>query len=162
MKQKKLLVTAHLIFSAIMLGGMVIFLVLSITAATTNDPRLFESCFAIMRVLAQTSVRASTIGTVVTGVLLSVWTHWGLLRYYWIIAKELLTLVAIGIGIVGIGIWSVKTADLSAAQGMDVLHDAVFRSNRNMLVGGIVCQIVSLAAIFVLSVYKPWGKRARA
>ncbi|MEF3308077.1 hypothetical protein PV433_04085 [Paenibacillus sp. GYB004] len=112
-----------------------------------------------MLVLAQSSVRASTIGTVVSGVLLSVLTHWGLLRYYWIIAKELLTVVAIGIGMVGIYVWSLQAADISGAEGMNALHDPAFLANRLYLIAGIVCQIVSLAGMFVLSVYKPWGKR---
>ncbi|MEF3307075.1 hypothetical protein [Paenibacillus sp. GYB003] len=159
--QKKLLLAVHLLFASIMLGSMVIFLVMNITAAGTRNPELFQACYAVMLVLARSSVRASTIGTVVTGVLLSVLTHWGLLRYYWIIAKELLTVAAIGIGMVGIYVWTLKAADLSGRLGMDALHDPAFLANRVYLFAGVVFQIVSLAGMFLLSVYKPWGKRAR-
>lgn len=157
--QKKALLTVHLLFASIMLGVMVTFLVLSIAAATTSNPAVFEACYAVMLVLAGSSVRASTIGTVVTGVLLSVLTHWGLLKYYWIIAKELLTVAAIGIGFVGIYVWSLKAADLSGGVGLNALHNPEFLANRLYLVAGIVCQLVSLVALFALSVYKPWGKR---
>lgn len=157
--QKKALLTVHILFASIMLGVMVTFLVLSIAAATTDDPEVFQACYAVMLVLAGSSVRASTIGTVVTGVLLSVLTHWGLLKYYWIIAKELLTVISIGIGMIGIYVWSLKAADLAGEAGWNALHNPEFLANRLYLVTGIICQLVSLAAMFGLSVYKPWGKR---
>ena len=160
--QKKLLLTVHILFSSIMLGGMVVFLILSITAAGTRDPDVFRACYTVMHVLAGTSVRASTIGTVITGVLLSVLTLWGLLKYYWIIAKELLTVVSIGLGFVGMYVWSLKAADLSASAEWDALNDPDFLTNRLYLFTGIAFQLVSLVAMFMLSIFKPWGKRNSA
>ncbi|WP_240511893.1 hypothetical protein [Paludifilum halophilum] len=75
MKQKRGLLLLHLIFSSILLGTMVGFLLLSITAANTGEEGVLKACYTAMHVLAKTTVRASTIGTVVTGVLLSVWTR---------------------------------------------------------------------------------------
>ncbi|MFD2368739.1 hypothetical protein ACFSO0_01805 [Brevibacillus sp. GCM10020057] len=145
MAQKKGLLLLHLLFSCIMLGGAAIFLVLSIVAATTDDPAVFHACQTVLHVLSKTSVRASTIGTLVTGILLSAWTHWGFLRYYWIIAKEALSVVTVLLGPIGMYIWTA-----GAAQG----------GNNTLLWGGIVLQLLSLVAIFWLSVFKPWGKRA--
>lgn len=143
MLQKKWLLLVHLIFSSIMLGGAVIFLVLSIVAASTADESVYSACYTVMHVLSQTSVRASTIGTIVTGVLLSVGTHWGLFRYYWVIAKEVLTLVAIVVGPIGMYMWTLP----ARADDLGVMWT------------GIILQVISLAAIFCLSVLKPWGKR---
>ena len=143
MNQKKWLLLAHLIFSSIMLGGAVIFLVLSIVAATSTDASVISACYQAMHALSKTSVRASTIGTIVTGVLLSVWTHWGLFRYYWVIAKEVLTLVAIVVGPIGMYMWTLP----AGAEDLGALWI------------GIILQVISLAAIFGLSVLKPWGKR---
>ncbi|MGG1659131.1 hypothetical protein [Brevibacillus sp. NRS-1366] len=147
MLQKKWLLLVHLLFSSIMLGGAVIFLVLSIVAANTTDASVFSACYTAMHVLSKTSVRASTIGTIVTGVLLSVWTHWGLFRYYWIIAKEWLTLVAIVLGPIGMFMWTLPARTLPPGEGLGAMWT------------GIILQIISLAAIFCLSVLKPWGKR---
>lgn len=144
MTQKKWLLLLHLIFSAIILGGAVIFLVLSIVAAATSDPLVFQACYTVMHALSKTSVRASTIGTLVTGILLSALTHWGFLRYHWIIAKEGQSIVTIALGPIGMYVW---TAGALAGQ------------NHGMLWGGIILQILSLAAIYLLSVFKPWGKR---
>jgi uncharacterized membrane protein len=158
--QRNLLLTVHIIFSGIMLGCMVVFLILNIAAAATTDPDVFRACYRVMLLLAGSSVRASTIGTVITGVLLSVLTHWGLVRYYWIIAKELLTLCAIALNFVGMYAWSLKAAQLSASAGLDALQNPEFLANRLYLFVGVAFQIIALVAMFLLSVYKPWGKRA--
>ncbi|RAV09410.1 hypothetical protein [Paenibacillus contaminans] len=160
--QKKWLLSAHILFSAIMFGVMIAFLILSITAAATKDESILEACYTGMLILAKTSVRASTIGTVATGIALSLMTHWGLLKYYWIIAKEALTLVSIGLGVVGIYIWTSRAADFVAAEGIGAMQSADFLSNRFYLTAGIVLQIVSLGAMFVFSVFKPWGQRKPA
>lgn len=144
--QKKWLLLLHVIFSAIMLGGAVIFLVLSIVATTSQDSALTQSCYTVMQALSKTSVRASTIGTLVTGLLLSAWTHWGFLRYHWVIAKEVLSVLAILLGPVGMYVWTFG----AAASGQ----------SSALLWCGIILQILSLAAIFFLSVFKPGGKRA--
>lgn len=158
--QRNLLLTIHIMFSGIMLGNMAIFLVLNITAAATGDPDLFRACWRIMNVLADSSVRASTIGAVVTGVLLSVLTHWGLVRYYWIIAKELLTIGAIAVNFIGMHGWTLKALRLTESAGLGAWQHPDFADIRLTLFIGIGFQIAALAAMFLLSVYKPWGKRA--
>ncbi|WP_408107305.1 hypothetical protein [Brevibacillus sp. B_LB10_24] len=159
MKQRRFLLFLHLFFSSIMLGGAVLFVVMSIRAAVTDDEQVLKACYTVMHILATTSVRASTIGATVTGILLSVLTHWGLFRFYWIIAKEVLTLVTIGIGIVGMYFWTLGAFSVTAAEGMAALHSPVFIANIQQLYAGIALQVASLVAIFLLSVFKPWGQR---
>lgn len=156
---KRWLLIPHLLFAAIMFGVTVSFLILSIVAANTDDPEVLKACFTSMHLLSQTSVRASTIGTVVTGILLSVLTNWGLFRFYWIIAKEMLTIISIGLGVVGMYFWTLKSVTILSAEGANALQNPVFIVNSQQLFAGIVLQIISLAAIFIISVFKPWGKR---
>jgi uncharacterized membrane protein len=158
--QRHLLLTIHIMFSGIMLGCMAVFLILNLAAAATSDPDVFRACYRVMHILADSSVRASTIGAVASGVLLSVLTHWGLVRYYWIIAKELLTLGAIAVNFAGMHIWSLKAAQMTETAGLDALQNPEFTANRLYLFAGIAFQIISLVAMFLLSVSKPWGKRA--
>ena len=161
MTQRKWLLSLHLLFSAIMLGTAVAFLILSIAAASTADEGILKACYRGMLILSRTSVRASTIGTIVTGILLSVWTQWGLFKYYWIIAKEALTVLSVLIGPFGMHLWSLRAVELTQAYGLGALHDPAFAANRSQMMTGIALQIVSLAAMFVLSVFKPWGRRRK-
>ncbi|MBS4219946.1 hypothetical protein KHA96_16665 [Bacillus sp. FJAT-49711] len=149
---KRWLLTIHLIFSAIMLGNMVTFFILSITAACTQSEQLVSSCYQIMHVLSKTSIRASTIGTFVSGILLSIWTKWGLFKSYWIIVKEILTAFLLILNLWGMYAWTLKAFE----ENMNQLDMYVFHID---LWTGIVIQILSLLFIFVISVFKPWGRR---
>ncbi|TDQ39805.1 hypothetical protein [Aureibacillus halotolerans] len=157
---KRWLLTLHLLFAGILLGVSVTFLVLSITAATTNDQSVLLASYTSMHTLATSAVRASTIGTVVTGILLSIWTKWGLFTFYWIIAKEILTLISIGLGIVGMYIWTLDAMSMTTEEGFSAMQNPAFQINQIQLFSGIFLQIVSLVAMFILSVFKPWGQRS--
>ncbi|MBV7506716.1 DUF2269 family protein [Bacillus sp. sid0103] len=157
--QRKWLIILHLLFAAIMFGVSIVFLILSITAANTNDAGVLKACYTIMHVLSKTSVRASTIGTVVTGILLSVWTQWGLFRFYWIIIKEGLTILSILLGPFAMYTLTLKAVTLTSKEGLNALLDPAFTVNKWQLWIGIILQIISLVLMFVISVFKPWGQR---
>jgi uncharacterized membrane protein len=159
MTKKKWILSLHILFAAIMLGTSVTFLILSITVASTSDSGLVLSCYKAMHVLAGTSVRASVIGTIVTGVLLSLGTHWGLVKYYWIIVKEVLTVVAVIVGPIGMYVWTLKGISLLAEVGGESANQGAYVSNMLWLFIGIGLQLLSLIAMYLLSVFKPWGKR---
>jgi hypothetical protein len=156
---RKWLLTFHLLFSAIMLGEAVAFLIMGITAASTSDEGMLKACYTMMHILAKTPVKASTIGALVTGILLSLLTQWGLFKYYWIIAKEALTVLSIVLGPFGMYFWTLKAVTLTSVEGLDALHDSAFIVNNNQLLIGIILQIISIAAMFIISVFKPWGLR---
>ncbi|PTM59670.1 DUF2269 family protein [Desmospora activa] len=160
-KQRKWLLSLHLLFAAILFGVTVAFLILTLTAANTRDPEVLQACYTSMHILAKTSVRASTIGTVVTGILLSVLTRWGLFRFYWIIAKEVLTLFSIGLGVVGMVVWTLQGITMTTATDFHASNPA-FIVNQQQLLVGIILQIIFLIAMFLLSVFKPCGKRKRS
>ncbi|TXK80393.1 hypothetical protein FU659_18425 [Paenibacillus sp. N3.4] len=159
MTQKKWLLFIHLFFSSIMLGGALTFLILSINAGVAKDANQLQMCYAAMHILAKTSVRVSTIGATVSGVLLSLLTHWGMFKYYWIIVKQLLTLLSIYLGIIGMYNWTLKAFEVTSAEGLNALHNSVYMVNDQQLWVGIILQIISVVSMFILSVFKPWGKR---
>ncbi|RED58594.1 hypothetical protein [Cohnella lupini] len=158
-RQRKILLLLHLIFASIMLGGQAVFVILALTASVTDSVSVLQACYTIMHLLADSSVRASTIGTTVTGILLSVLTSWGLFRHHWLIAKEALTLLTIGIGLIGIYRWTLRGVELTGLAGSNDWDTAGFAVNHAWLWTGIALQTASLIAMFVLSVWKPGGQR---
>ncbi|MCC3372372.1 DUF2269 family protein [Cohnella sp. REN36] len=157
--ERKWLLTLHLLFSGLMLGEAFVFLILSLTAANTNDVGVLQACYTSMHVLSKTAVRYSVIFVIITGILLSVRTRWGLFKFYWIIAKEILTLFTVALGPIGMYAWTLQAVKLTSAEGSSVLQDPAFIVNRGELRTGIILQILFLSAILVLSVFKPWGPR---
>ncbi|WP_240338474.1 hypothetical protein [Peribacillus alkalitolerans] len=151
MTQKKWWLTAHILFSAIWLGVTVTFLILSISVLTTDDHGTVKAYYTSMLQLEQTAGRASIIGTVITGMVLSIFTKWGLFKFNWIIFKEILTLICMALGFIFIYFWTLN--------GIQVSGEPAFISNHFQLMAGIVLQIILLVTIFIVSVFKPWGQR---
>ncbi|GLX67194.1 hypothetical protein [Paenibacillus glycanilyticus] len=149
LQQRRILLLLHILFAAIMFGVQVVFIILALTASVTDDPDVLHACYSIMHLLADSSVRASTIGTTVTGIALSMLTSWGLFRYYWVIAKEALTFVAILIGFIGLHEWTLR--GISDHGSLTVHH--------TWLMVGITLQTLSIIIMYMLSVWKPGGKR---
>ncbi|MBB6733381.1 DUF2269 family protein [Cohnella zeiphila] len=154
---RKLLTSVHIAFSGILLGCTVAFIVMDIAALATDDPKLLEACYRIMHLLSHTSLRASAIGAIVSGVLLSVLTPWGLLRFRWIVAKEILSLLTIVPGLFGIYAWSLRGLQRVADEGMGALNAPAFQTNGRMLSIGLLLQLLSILAMYMLSSFKPWG-----
>ncbi|WP_237763079.1 hypothetical protein [Paenibacillus sp. A3] len=119
-------------------------MVLGVVSATTGDSGVLSACYTVMHLLSTSSLRASTIGTVVTGVLLSVLMSWGLFRYYWIIAKEALTLLCILLGAVGMYFWTLRAVTLIPASGMDVWQRPDFVVNNGSCGSASCCKFCLL------------------
>ena len=86
----RLLLTAHIIASVGWLGIVFAKLVLAIAAATAASPEVSAALLLALNVVNAAFAPAST-GAIVCGVLLSLGTRWGLLQYYWVVAKLVLT-----------------------------------------------------------------------
>lgn len=160
-RQKKALLSAHILFSVALLGSAFCSLALSIAAAVTDDGAVLRAAYLGMGMLQERVVRVGALGTAVSGVLLSVLTHWGLTRFYWIIVKEVGTVLSIGLGIVAMGTWTRQAIALTTAHGLEAVSNPAYIVNQRMLLAGIAVQIVSLSALVVISVFKPWGQRSR-
>jgi hypothetical protein len=93
----------------------------------------------------------------VSGLLLAWLTQWGLFRFYWIIAKEVITLAIIVLDQVIIR-WNSSAIALTAT---DASNPAYF-SIRNILLVGILVRLGLLLVVIVISIFKPWGQRKRA
>ena len=143
--QRRWLLSAHILCTIAWLGPAFCYLTLAILAATTMDPGLEQAAYAVMALLDQHLVLGAAIGTLVTGVLLSVMTNWGLTRWYWIIVKAIATPLAIMLETFALG------SLLEEAMAGGVPHAR--------LIGAFVGHTATMSALVVLSVLKPWGQR---
>lgn len=98
----KLLFAEHIIISGGWLGIAVAKLALAVAAATTGAPGVSDALHSSMRVV-NVAFPAAAVGTLVTGILLSLGTKWGLLRHYWVATK--LTL-SVGVIVTGSPWWT--------------------------------------------------------
>ena len=154
--QKRWLLSAHLLFMAVWLGSVVCSLALNVVALKATDPQLLNNIYTLTETLDNYVVRTGAAGSLLTGLLLAWLTQWGLLRFYWIIAKEITTIGIIILDQVIIR-WNATAIALTAAQG----DNPAYLNVRNLLLIGIVVRLILLLAIIVISIFKPWGQRKR-
>ena len=151
---RKLVLAAHVIVSVGWLGIVAAMLVLEISAATTQDVGMSRAAYALIADVSDTLLTPppATFGlaALLTGIVLSLGTKWGLLKHYWILAKLLLTVAVIISGIFLVQRWihqaGAHPEDASAPM---------------LLIYVSLVHLVMLGAATIISVYKPRGTTGR-
>lgn len=156
--QKRWLLAAHLLSTTAWLGASLCTLAFSITALFATDPHLLNAVYVCIDTLDHTVIRIGAGGTLLSGILLATLTQWGLLRFYWINAKEIISFLCITVDLVAIR-WNELLISLTATQGLHALSNPLYLSNRILLFVGILIHIIALAGVIVISIFKPWGQR---
>jgi hypothetical protein len=122
----------HVVCSIGWLGVLVASLALCVAALGADDTARAAALYTAVASLSDTFFLPGTLLVLLTGVVLGVGTKWGLVRFYWVLAK-------LGIALVLLIVANFVFADQETAGAFGLL---------------------TLLAIFatVLSVLKPWGR----
>jgi hypothetical protein len=96
---------------------------------------------------------AVAIGTLATGVLLALTTKWGLLRHYWVLAKLLLGVATVVVGVVVIDGAIQDTIAVRAARRSAAASD--------LLLPAVAGTPLMLATATTLAITKPRGRTRR-
>lgn len=150
---RKLALTAHISFSVGLLGAIAAFLALAVAGLISEDARIVHTAYPAMDLIARFAIVPLAFAALLSGVVQSLGTSWGLFRHYWIVAKLLLTAFAAGVLVMKLELIRyaarltetavLPRSELDAAGTQLVAHAA----------GGL---LVLLIPAF-LSVYKPHG-----
>jgi hypothetical protein len=149
-KQRKWLVVAHVLCVVAWLGAAFSSLVLGIATSNMSD---MHASYIALDVLDKIVIRTFALGTLITGILLSIFTHWGLFRFYWIIVKEVLALSVMLLGFFAVSQWIEEAITQTSIQ-----HEAIATNHVALLIL-IALHIVALTIAQILSIWKPWGQR---
>ncbi|WP_435854993.1 DUF2269 family protein [Streptomyces massasporeus] len=143
----------HVTVSACWLGLSLGLLALGITAATTGSPATVEASVRAMKLFADWLLLPVAFLTLLSGLLLSLGTKWGLARYRWVYTKFWLTLATTTATVLALrpGVNSAVTA-VAAGGPLPDAGDVLF---------GPVVSLSAYVFMTVISVLKPWGKTRR-
>ncbi len=150
---RKFALTAHITSSVGWLGAVAGFLALAIAGLTSYDAQMVRATYLSMELIGWFVIVPCSLASLLTGLIQSLGTPWGLFRHYWVLVKFLLTigatiLLLLHMQVVsrasGLAAGTLPIADLSAVQ-FQLVGDAGFA-------------LLVLLANTTLSVYKPWGK----
>jgi hypothetical protein len=154
-RTRQLLVFLHVVISVGWLGAGAANVVLAFTAAASISPEIRRSSYYLINEIDFALVIPLAFGTLASGVLLSLVTKWGLVRYRWVLVKLVLTLVVIGYSTFGVGVWVEVSMHATAVPSLGGSPVA------DRLAWGATANIVAFLFMTWISFTKPWGLTRR-
>ncbi len=148
---RKLALTAHVTASVGWLGAVAGVLALAIAGLTSDEPETVRSVYIAMEATGWFVLVPLAVASLVTGVVQSLGTTWGLFRHYWVVFKLLISVFATAVLLV-----YMETFDSMAAVAArpDADLDAV-RHVSPLLHAALALLLLLVAT--TLAVYKPRG-----
>lgn len=152
---RKLTLAVHLTLSIGWLGAVAGYMALDVAAATSDDGQTLRAAYLGMELIAPRVIVPLAIASLITGVIISLGTKWGLFRHYWVLISLVLTIVATGVLLI-----ETRTITSYAHVARDPATSAeALRALGSTLVHSIGGTVV-LLVILVLNIYKPRGMTA--
>ncbi|MGH3775995.1 MAG: DUF2269 domain-containing protein [Pseudonocardiaceae bacterium] len=150
---RKFVLTAHVTTTVGWLGAVVVFLALAVIGLTSQDAQTVRGAYLVMEPAAWYVLVPLAFASLLTGLVQSLGTTWGLVRHYWVLFKLLITVVATIVLLIYMETFSMmarmaadpasSTADIRALGTSPRFH-------------AILAGLLLLVAA-VLAVYKPKG-----
>jgi len=149
---RRFALAVHLTVSVGWIGAVAAYLALDVAAATSQDTQTLRTAYLAMEVIARNVIVPLAFASLLTGLVMSLGTKWGLFRHYWVLISLLLTIVATVVLLVETQTIS-YFADIAAAPTTSGDELCALGSTLVHSVGGTVVLLV----ILVLNLYKPQG-----
>jgi hypothetical protein len=147
---RKFALAAHLAFSVGWIGTVVAYLALGVAAVTSQDAQTVRAAWIAMELTGWYVIVPLALTSLLTGLVMTLGTKWGLFRHYWVLFSLVLTILATAVLLLHMPDVSVladvaREAEGASLDGLggDLLHPGL--------------GLVVLLVILVLNVYKPRG-----
>jgi hypothetical protein len=150
---RKFALTAHVTFSVGWIGAVACFLALAVAGLTSEDGQLVRSAYLAMELAGWFVIAPLSVASLVTGLVQSLGTAWGLFRHYWVLMKLVINVLATILLLVHMQ----PTSRVAAVAAKGPLYDTALRGLRTQLVGDASAALLALLVATTLSVYKPRG-----
>lgn len=158
---RRFALTVHVTASVGWFGAVAAFLALAVAGLTSPDPQLVRGAYLAMALTGWAVIVPLALASLLTGLVSSLGTAWGLVRHWWVVAKLVITVPATILLLVHMQPIN-YVADVAA---QTTLTSADHAQLRIQFVAQAVAALVVLLTATILSVYKPrgrtrWGRRA--
>ncbi len=150
----KLALTAHITASVGWLGTVACFLALSIVGLTHEDAQTVRAVYLVMEPTGWFVLVPLSLASLLTGLVQSLGTKWGLFRHYWVLFKLLMNVFATIVLLM-----YMQTLDYFARLATDTplsSDDLSGLRNPSPMIHAALALLLLLVAT-VLAVYKPRG-----
>ena len=148
---RRLLLTVHVTSSVGWMGAVCVFLALAGMGLTSQDAATVRAVYLAMEPAAWLTLVPFAFASLVTGVVVSVTTTWGLFRHYWVVFKLLIALFATFVLMI-----YMQTFRQMAVVAADPARDLAAIRNPSPLLHAVLALLILSVAV-VLAIYKPQG-----
>ena len=149
---RKFTLAAHIALSVGWVGAVAGYIALDVAAASSQDASTLRACYLAMGLIAWYVIVPLALASLLSGLVMSLGTRWGLFRHYWVLISLLLTIIATVVLLV-----ETQTISYFATIAADpATTDDDLRGLGSTLVHSVGGTVV-LLVILVLNVYKPRG-----
>lgn len=147
---RKMALTLHVASSVGWVGAAGAYLALAIAALGSEREQLVRAAYLAMEPIGWFALVPLSAATLLTGLVSSLGTHWGLFRHYWVIFKLLLSVIATAVllGNMKAVVMLAAMAAGDAAPPLMGLRGQILHAS-----GGIIVLLIAT----VLAVFKPRG-----
>jgi hypothetical protein len=151
---RKFALTVHITLSVGWIGAVVVYLILVIATMTGQDAQTLRAAWITMELIGWYAIVPLALASLLTGLIMSLGTKWGLFRHYWVLFSLILTIFA-----VVVLLEHMQTVSFYADMAAEMDNAAV-----SGLRGGLQSELLHsgvgllvLLVIQVMNVYKPRG-----
>jgi hypothetical protein len=88
---RKLTLTAHVAVSVGWLGAAVAYLAVAVAALASGESARVQAAYPVLKLVGWWVIVPLCVGALLTGLVQSLGTRWGVVRHYWVVAKLALT-----------------------------------------------------------------------
>jgi hypothetical protein len=150
---RKFALTAHVISSVGWLGAVAGFLALAVAGLISRDAQTVRAVYLVMDLIAWYVIVPLCLASLLTGLVSSLGTTWGLFRHYWVLLKFLMTIPSTILLLVHIQ----PISYIAGVAAKTPLSIADLHGLKIQLVIEAGAALLVLLAATALSVYKPKG-----
>lgn len=150
---RKFALTTHVTSSVGWLGAVAAFLALAIAGVSSQNPQTVRAAYLAMHLTTWFVIVPLSFAALLTGIVQSMGTTWGVFRHYWVVTKLLLTVLATMILL----LHTQPIDQVAAVAAQTTLAGGDLRQVRIQLIADAGAALFVLLVTTALSVYKPWG-----
>jgi hypothetical protein len=151
---RKFVLTLHITCSVGWIGAVMAFLALVIAAMTREDVQILQAVWIALDLLGSLVIVPLAIASLLSGLVMSLGTKWGLFQHYWVLFSFVLTVFAI----------LVLLGNMQSVRFLAETVTDTDNTNVDMLRTGLQSELlhagiglIVLVVIQVLNIYKPRG-----
>jgi hypothetical protein len=154
---RKFALSTHITLSVGWIGAVCAYLVLVVEAMTSQSDQRLRAAWIAMELINSYLIVPLALAALLTGLIMSLGTRWGLFRHYWVLISFMLTIVATVVLMQHMPTVSffagvaATTANANVGELRDALRGELLHAGAG---------VVLLLAIQMLNVYKPQGMTA--